>query len=1172
METNLVNLKNHPLLGTSIIDASAGTGKTFTITHLYIRFILEQELEVNQILVVTFTNAATQELKGRIRDLIEDTKQFLTDTNIKNESLELLFKSFRGKDTAVRIIEKAQENFDKAAIFSIHSFCQRVLTLFPLETKSLLKQKFIEDENAFRESAIKDYWRTNIIIQRHSKLGFILSFWASPQELLNDVQPLLGFENEIRKYKNQKNQIESKKEIHSLWKTISDYWEKERNIFLSILEQNPVLSKVTYKPVKTDQLFKEIDELIALDLPYKIPESWNLLTKTQLQKSTKKAQSDERFEHDFFDIAEVFSKAHQEWLVAEKKDIVMDASNYVSGEVERLKNENYNLSFDDLIHRVSQVASNRSFTSKVTKLYPVAMVDEFQDTDHKQYSIFSNLYINKSDEADDLSLIMIGDPKQAIYRFRGADVFTYQQAKQQTQRKYTLVKNYRSSSAYVNLINRFFTGNENAFIFKNLIDFKPAKAILKKEELLYNDESIAEPLVTWIYPFKEKASAKTKAENYFSDYCAQEVFELLRSNNYKLNNKGKIEAKDIAILVKTGRQAIKIKKALATRGISSALILRESVFCSEQAREINCLLDTLIDSGNNKKLYSLLATDLFCWRADEIYNLQNNNQQLIKLLEQIKKYHRMWKKSGILAMFFEVLTDQKSLDKNILDSFGTRKITNWLHIVELLQAKASQHGSFTQVVNWLQDQRYQAVNNHSNEAEEHQLRLESDSDLVRIVTVHKSKGLEYPIVFLPFMWSVPSQRKLPDSYSYHDDEGYKHVMLMDESQRTRWHKENLAEEMRLLYVAMTRAKFRCYLAWGHISGAANSAVANCLYENIRLQSEFPKKFDGISETDFLEPFNQLNCGEELVHIKFNNEKISDDIIVLSNGKKDEFQAALKISRSIKQDWQVSSYSKIVSTAKHKQHNPLVNIERTHLSILDKNMESLTRFNFPKGAKPGNFLHDILEHQIFNQPIDQNNLEKRCLQYGYELKWLPCLTEWLVDILKADIDGFSLSELMEENKLSEMEFLIATNKVRSKELNYLLQKNHYLKDGQNFESLSIKGYLTGFIDLVFKRNGQYFVADYKSNYLGPSRIDYSKENCGEAMLNHNYHLQYLIYTLALHRYLKNKIKKYNYDKDIGGVYYLFLRGLSSTESDGLGVYYHKPSAELIEQLDSLFGYE
>ena len=232
-------------------------------------------------------------------------------------------------------------------------------------------------------------------------------------------------------------------------------------------------------------------------------------------------------------------------------------------------------------------------------------------------------------------------------------------------------------------------------------------------------------------------------------------------------------------------------------------------------------------------------------------------------------------------------------------------------------------------------------------------------------------------------------------------------------------------------------------------------------------------------------------------------------------------------------------------------------------------DELNRFTFKKGAKAGNFLHDILENQTFHQPVDENLIQQKCNEYGFEEKWIPCLIEWMEDVLQSNLAGFRLKQLTAEQKISEMEFYMTSKNLQAEALNKLLHKNQYSRPEQVFTFSSINGFLKGFIDLVFEHDGQYFIADYKSNYLGPISKSYDEQSCKEAMYDHHYHLQYLVYTLALHRFLQQRINDYDYERDFGGVYYLFLRGMSKENSDKNGIYFHKPELSVIQQLDRLF---
>lgn len=1165
MGISAVDLKTHPLSGISLIEASAGTGKTWTITHLYVRCLLETDYEVNQILVVTFTNAATQELKGRIRLLIYQVWCYLDNPQHDKPQFDTLYGEYRQQRDALFRLQKALVNFDEAAIYSIHGFCQRLLNSFPVETHSLLQQQIIPDENEIELAAIRDYWRRHIVNESLEKLRWMRAIWKLPDQLLNDVHPLLSFKKRLQQMAEEMDAESSLQDMQKHWKQLCENWVSQGGQIKEILQDNPALSKGKLRPATLGVLLKQLDDLFTHTVPYALPTRWELITTTKLLTCLNKNKQDERLTHSFFKQAEAFLALHAQWISNQKIVILIDAARYVQRSVNETKSTAQNISFNDLIMRVSAVLKpeNHSLIKEINEAYPMAMVDEFQDTDNRQYQIFKALYKNQEHK----TLILIGDPKQAIYSFRGADVFTYQQAKQVTERHFTLDTNYRSTSVYIDLVNQLFKQNSNAFIFNQLIDFHPVKADKDNQKQLTENNEPVLPLVSWIHPFTERPIAKGQASDYFAGVCANEIQRILQQGTLKLDAVT-VQARDLTILVKTGRQASLMKNRLAQLGISSALILRDSVFASDQSREISLLLEVLIEPSNISRLNGLLSSDLFGWNAAEIYRLQRNNQQLVMLLEQIKSYQQHWREKGILSMFFKLLGDQQSLQKNIRYMEGERRVTNWLHIMELLQQQTSQHASQSQALHWLLQQRERIDSNNINE--EHQLRLESDSDLVRIVTIHKSKGLEYPIIFLPFMWDIKDRRKAPVTYSYHDDDGNKRIMINDESEQQRWQQENLAEEIRLFYVAMTRAKYRCYLAWGNISGAGGSAIAHCLYRDQIKQGRFGLDLDVSDAEQLRRPFDALNLSQPRVDIvgaegiqAKESKQVSPQI---------EQAPAKSFSRRIKQQWRISSYSQIAATGfidevDRPDYDGVVNQPIAFETVEDRGL--LNRFTFPKGARAGNFLHELLEHQPFDRAIDKDMIKQTCQLYGYDEQWIPCLSEWLNEILQCKLGKFQLSELKPTQKICEMEFYMLSKNLKPDALNALLHQSRYSRPEQLFSFTDVKGFIKGFIDLVFEHQGQYFIADYKSNYLGPSVDYYDIDSCEQAMFEHHYHLQYLIYTLALHRFLQQRLVDYDYDKHVGGVYYLFLRGMSITGTGHQGVYFHKPGRDVIEQLNRLF---
>lgn len=1163
-QAEAVNLSSHPLEGTSLIEASAGTGKTYTITHLYVRSLLEKKIKVNQLLVVTFTNAATQELKGRIRELIYNVWSYLSNPELIDENFDVLFGQYRNNRDAIFSLQEALINFDEAAIYSIHGFCQRVLNVFPVETNSLLQQQIIPDEKEIEQSAIRDFWREHIVTMKIKKLRWLMGYWKHPDDLLKDIRPLLGFEETVDQFSHKLETVSDEEDIEAVWQQLVSLWKSSSEEVTEFLLHSKALNKNKVRVATVNVLFEELVDFFSEEIPYSLPKKWELLTASKLATCVLKNAQDDRLNLPFFNLADKFGQYHEQWINSQKLELLIQATNSVRENVTKTKSMAQNISFNDLIEKLStQLKSeNISLIDKVNTMYPFAMVDEFQDTDNKQYNIFKKLY----QQTDNKTLILIGDPKQAIYSFRGADVFTYQKAKKSTHNHYTLDTNYRSTEQYINIVNSVFEYNQNAFIFNQLIEFSSSKANINKPKTIIDGDQHIAPLVSWIHPYSDKPVTKAAASDYFSSVCANEIYNILQQKTLLLDGK-KVAAKDLTILVKTGKQASLMKNKLAERGISSALILRDSVFSSDQAREISLLLEVLNDASNIRRLSGLLSTDLFNWNARQINQLQDDNQLLGELLEQIKDYQLLWHEKGILSMFFRLMEDQKVLFKNSGYMDGDRRITNWMHIIELLQQQASEHASFSQAQHWLMQQRESAKDNNQ---EEHQLRLESDSNLVSIVTIHKSKGLQYPIVFLPFMWDVKGSRNKPKSYSYHDESGTKKIMILDEAQRERWHQENLGEEIRLFYVAMTRAIYRCYLGWGHIKGAGSSAIANCLFTKHIKKMAYPQNMEFNNANELRTPFDELNQKQHNVDII---ESIDFQFLPKHQKKAVQKQVPAKIfNRIVQQQWRISSYSQIATSSFTQEiDKPDYDAEKKPVnedSIIE-NVDELNRFNFQKGAKAGNFLHDILENQPFHSAIDEELIRNKCREYGFEEKWVSCVAIWVEDVLQTDLGGFSLCQLKSGQKISEMEFYLCCNHLQADELNRLLHQYQYSRPEQNFTFSSINGFLKGFIDLVFEYDGRYYIGDYKSNFLGSELNNYNEESCKEAMYHHHYHLQYMVYSIALHRYLQQRINNYDYQQHFGGVYYLFLRGMSKSDTKNNGIYFHKPEHSAIQKIDRLF---
>ncbi len=1160
-----VVIKNYPLQGVSLIEASAGTGKTWTIGRLYLRALLERKLSVQEILVVTFTHAATQELRGRIRLLLHALLRLLEGASDDPEDLRSLFGSYIKQDEALQRTRQALLDFDEAAIYSIHGFSQRAQTIYPLETGALLEQELIDDERPLQEQAMRDFWRQKLQADSGQDTELMLNTWSSPDAMLKDVKNLFGMELPFSEEALEKSLIENQKACRGSERKFVECY-KNFDVEKALLKDD-AWSGTYIKPASVKTLIAEIVVDGELDIQLFMEHRFNkYLRFSHLSNCTKKNREPEHLHHDCFKLGDRVVEGNEELLRIKKRLLMLKAARYVEQQVNGQKERQQRISFNDQITGLEKALERqKGLAGALAGRYPLAMVDEFQDTDSHQYQIFRRIYRKRSDTG----LIMIGDPKQAIYSFRGGDVFTYQKARSDAgDRQFTLEYNFRSTPQLVEKVNALFSSRKNPFLFNRLMRFHPVQAA-KKHLSLKRGNKEAEPLSLMLHPWTEKALNRADAGHYFARRCAGEIARLLRDRKLRFcddakDDSGKtVEARDIAVLVRTSREGALVREALGRLGIGSAMIQNDSVFATREAEDLALLLEFLVDPADSQRLHGLLSTDLLGLTAADIVQLQKDSSRQLEWLDRMKSYRQIWEKQGILSLLLRLFDDQETIQRRLKTDGGERQITNWMQLGELLHRESRHHASINRSLNWF----LQQMNASAQAAEAHQLQLESDQDLVRILTMHKSKGLQYPIVFLPFAWSD----KIDDNhrgacYRVHDDQGNEVIKLLDDSAVEDWRREQQAEIMRLFYVAITRAEYRCYIGWGHVSGAKDSAPARLLYADRIETDNKGKESLNIDSQDQLEaPWRKLG-GVELL-----DEPVTaalDEYLA----KEQSLAKPKEFTRVLRQQWRVSSFTRMAlgvseELADLPEHDALSVDAETPLQPAETRP---SRFTFEKGARAGSFLHDLLEHQDFARPFDESELEQRCLHYGYEAHWAPVLKKWLDAVLEKDLGGFCLRDLEARNRIAEMEFDLAADGLDDRALTALLREQDYLQPQQKLRFERLSGFLKGYIDLVFAHQGRYYLLDYKSNHLGYRMEDYDEAACRDAMYEHHYFLQYLIYSLALHRHLRRRLAGYDYEQHFGGVRYLFLRGISTDTDKSYGLFKDRPKQAFIERLDALLG--
>lgn len=1359
-----------PLNQSALIEASAGTGKTYTITTLYLRAVLGlidganamcedslsngslingdnvQTLSVDQILVVTFTEAATQELKERIRDRLKEAqktimmwwehyqnafddendvilplpsisnidpmvqkvveKACIKYSNVDASSSHVQKISEHAVLTVYHLIQNAITLIDEAAIFTIHGFCQRILNQFAFETQMGFEQSFDLDNNQFVNQALHDFWRRYATCLVDEEFQLFESFWKNPSTLQKELAPLLDKQVTITPVIDER---EYRSRLKNYKVAIKGLWEALRSSdFIEV-----VLNSGIKKSVKAFKNIDEISQFAQAPLGEYVlsKETLELYTTHELIDNAKYSAKGKPIDHP---ITLKFDRAFEQMERAFSPEVrgywLLLAKQYIEASARSIKHEQQVLTPDDLLIKLSDALGHDTnvLRSAICQKYPLAFIDEFQDTDPIQYTIFHSIYGHdntlddesssntKRIEADESHLddqpsmvsfsptmVMIGDPKQAIYKFRGADINTYIRAKTNLDESqhYTLAKNYRSDPRLIHSVNHLFSQSKNEFESEQ-IPFIPVDAGRESDRTLVclnKPEQVAPVLlVNHITPNQEEGDdlvglAFSETALTLARQTALDIKKMLlpaEQSSYVFKSAGNqtkpIQGKDIAVLVRNRNQAAMVKKSLAALNVKSVYLSQDNVFDSELARDLVRVLEAINLPSSDKKIKAATATLFFGYAPEELLSIQANEQIWYRHIVAFFNANEHWQEGNVTAALDCILRFANSMmvwQKS--DADFERTITDYRHLVQLLQAQSAVLAGHEKLLIWARN----AINeNDKNEALT--LRLESDSDLVKIVTMHSSKGLEYPIVFVPFV----TEFKKEANALYYSAEDEKLCYRVDkrDSELQKAEKERLAEDIRLLYVALTRAKYQLHLGlFNRIDkkGMNKSSVFLSAFGRLVLGDNL----DSLSDiewqqavTDYIQPLIESDHARFNV---FNSFDVNNDYAKQLNqanhtteldGRANNDSSLLATSEfngKIDNTWSILSFSALAhsETSNHHSSNndqasknaehwlpgvsdePLadgeVSLLKTSASVMeeDKREDFMMsfRFLFPKGANAGSCLHQMFEHLDFQQPVlnqatvlidaitkyglvqslieiakssgtseqgfefndIDNEINERLSSLSGDDKLafrssLNALCSWLQNIIETPMladttatpdpnysagGAWSLSDLSQEMRLDEMEFYFEVKRLTSIDVRNALQISGFENVHYNNELLSgdgLRGLIKGYIDLTCYVDGKFYVLDYKSNYLGSKQEDYQLEQLKISMSDHNYYLQLLIYSYALHKWLLAKMPNYNYEAHFGGGIYMYLRGAGSNRS-GLndGIFNHRVPLEALEYLDN-----
>jgi len=1186
------DLLKSPLVGTNLIEASAGSGKTYAIAGIFLRLLLEKRISVGRILVVTYTTAATEELRTRIRKTIRRAVTGFEAGSSSDPFLDGLVKNARSrKEEALRLLKSALRDFDEAPIFTIHGFCRRTLNEHAFESMSLFDTELIADETALREEIVQDFWRSRFYEAPPEFVSYALDAGCSPDFYLNLVARAAANPDIRIIPEAQPVAFTFSAPVREAFAKVRSAWPKARPEVLEKLG-DPALSKVKYKD-GGNALISAADLYVASGQALPLFKGAEKMTVRGLREGTNQGKVTP--EHPFFVIfSDLCDKAGRltDEIEGQLLFLKWEIFQYMRRELPVRKRRLNIRSFDDLLARLRDALEShngKALAGALRKRYHAALVDEFQDTDPVQYAILQTVF-----GKDNRTLFLIGDPKQAIYSFRGADLFSYLGASEEVDARYTLTRNWRSEPDLIRAVNAIFSKPRHPFLYQEIAFEDAVAGEVEHRPLLTFSGKPKPPLQIWYVPMEKLDSLaartnKKAAANAIARAAAAGIAQLLLQGREKkaLIGDRPIEEGDIAVLVRTNEEARRMKEELTALGVAGVLHSAGNLFDTDEALEIERLLAAIVDPGAESLVRGALAGALFGVSGETLDALGRNESAWERHLSQFRDYSDLWARRGFMPMFRHFMAEQSVRPRLLSLPNGERRLTNILHLSEVLhEASVKERLGTAGLLKWLAHRR----RDESARSEEHELRLESDARAVRIVTIHKSKGLEYPVVFCPFNWGASTLRD--ETFVYHDPKDRRRanlVLTADPARKAAAQSEVLAENIRLLYVSLTRAKHRCCVVWGPFKGAETSSLACILHPpqetdatTDNVTETLSRNFAALSEEDRLRELNDLvRRADGAIEIIELPDTAPGRLPPMEDNPELAFRP---FSGVIRKDWRVTSFSSLtygasglaVSTQEEPDHDAG---SATAQSPLKESLEGF--FAFPRGAKEGTFLHAIFEQIDFagSESGHREVVAATLRAFGFDVEWEEAICMMIRKVLATPFSkqaaDLTLSCITQNMRLNELEFYFPLKTVTPDRLRNIFAAHHsadvaeYPVDADRIGALQFepcRGFMKGYMDLVFRWDGRYYLVDWKSNFLGGRIEDYDANALAQAMSDHYYHLQYHLYALALHRYLASRLPGYDYGKHFGGIFYFFLRGIDPERGSDYGIYRDRPKRELVAALE------
>lgn len=1178
-----------PIAGTNLIEASAGTGKTYGIAALFTRLIVLEQKNVERVLVVTFTKAATAELKTRLRARLDDVLQVLESKEIaklgddtlsdgiaaycaehhKGDTfLPALLKQALQKEGRTRLIVRLKAaigQFDNAAIYTIHGFCQRILRDYAFLCQAPFDVELTEEDGDRLLIPAQDFWRERV--SNDPVLAeLVFKRKTTPQTVLAQISRYLS-----RPYLHfripQTDLPQARDAALATWQNICENLTELKETFWRI---HPLLDGNSYRKNSFTKLFDALEQkAMSPDLPFfeaELHERLLKLSSDKLEAKLKKGKSPD--EAAFADLQRLANLARDLNALEEAEEATMirlqlDLIGYLNRSLAQMKKTRRERGFDDLLLDVHTALTGNphggTLARAVSENWETALIDEFQDTDPLQYEIFQKIFI-----AQNRPLFLVGDPKQAIYSFRGADIYAYLQAAGDTQHRYTLATNYRSHSALIGSIGALFRLKERPFVLENIAytDVGAARA----ESRLSPERAAVQ--IRWLHGEDTEKTNKDVLRRRAADYCADEIAHALNeAAGGRLNFKGcPLQSGDIAVLVRTHNEAVMVSAALKKRQVQSVLLSRESVFASPEAAALSALIGFWLEPRRTGTLRFVLTSSIFGYDAQQLHDFNQNESEILHWAESARTALDNWNQYGIFAAM-QQFSQTHGIETRLLSRNNGRSLTNYFQLLELLAAEDAQNRNPAALHKWLGDQISLAEN---NSGDNRAIRLESDEDLVKIVTMHASKGLQYPLVYCPFAWDA--QDTGPSDWQILHQSANRTELLaktqLSEDEQKQHADEEMAERLRLLYVALTRAEEQLNIYAAYSSDTADNPLAY-LIEGLPQDSRetvrqtYNREKDGITmlKRNWRRVADNAPSG---TNFAFTEDAPPPAVYCGNAGQTAEFAANSIPDRGFR----FVRHTSFTALSRHTQTpdgvgedaRPSLDSAETSVPAMPSETppasDGISIHDFPKGTQAGLCLHEILEHFPFDRPAagQETPIADTLKKYGFEEIWLPAVAEMAEACRKTPLTGtYSLSDISPEYRCPEMGFTLFTEDFSLKRLrDWFARDDIQLPEvcraaAETLDFHTVNGFLNGFIDMVCQDpDGNICVIDYKSNYLGADASAYTQQAMDEAVAHHHYYLQALIYAVAAARYFKLR----GQPPAAVSVRYLFLRG---TDGKGGGVW-------------------